>query len=203
MNLKEAFRYQTFLDNLLANVTALNLRAKSMKVIEVHKMSESNPEAENKEEVIQSEEKYTVDDVVNFLEVITKEKEKLSIAIGKAKESAEIDIDAAIAANKYRQTVSKILSTVLQKLPTNGVRNGTARKFNVEGNQTSYYYEIETSYEDNFDRKRTKELMKSMITYSDETSMLIDSAMINTKVDYAPLFDVNDSFDDIIEEFVK
>lgn len=41
-----------------------------------------------------------------------------------------------------------------------------------------------------------------MITAADKTSAEIDSAMINTVVDYTPVFDVNDSFEDVMAEFI-
>lgn len=42
-----------------------------------------------------------------------------------------------------------------------------------------------------------------MITAADKTSAEIDSAMINTVVDYNPVFDVNDSFEDVMSEFIE
>lgn len=41
-----------------------------------------------------------------------------------------------------------------------------------------------------------------MITAADTNSTLIDMALINTKVDYEPKFDVNDSFEDVMESFI-
>lgn len=202
MILKEAFRYQTFLDRILNNILNIDLRSKSIKAIKVHKMHESNPDVEDKEEVVIAEDNYTVDDIVDLLEVLCNEKEKLSIAIEQAKAGAGINIDSALAANKYRQGVAGILKLIQAKLPKSMVSNGVGRKFNVEGNQVNYYYDIETTYEDNFDRSRTNKLMKGMIKRSDEVSAEIDSAMVNTEVDYTPIFDVNDSLDDIIEEYL-
>lgn len=45
--------------------------------------------------------------------------------------------------------------------------------------------------------------MKGIIEEADRVSSAIDAAMINTKVDYTPIYDVNESFDDIMTEFSK
>ena len=45
--------------------------------------------------------------------------------------------------------------------------------------------------------------MRSVITDADKVSADIDSAMINTQVDYTPVFDVNDTFEDAMTEFSK
>ena len=42
-----------------------------------------------------------------------------------------------------------------------------------------------------------------MISKADKTSADIDAAMINTAVDYTPIYNVNDSFDDVMAEFTN
>ena len=79
---------------------------------------------------------------------------------------------------------------------------GRDYKFNVEGNQVMYYYEIEVESSEAYDRAKAKELMRDMIAKADENSTLIDAALINTMVDYAPKFDVNDNFEDAMETFI-
>ena len=37
---------------------------------------------------------------------------------------------------------------------------------------------------------------------ADKVSAEIDAALINTQVEYEPPFNVNDSFDDVMEEFL-
>ena len=45
--------------------------------------------------------------------------------------------------------------------------------------------------------------MREMISKADEVSAAIDAAMINTKVDYEPVFDVNETFDDVMTDFLE
>ena len=54
-----------------------------------------------------------------------------------------------------------------------------------------------------YDKEGAKQYMRSVITDADKVSADIDSAMINTQVDYAPVFDVNDTFEDAMTEFSK
>lgn len=45
--------------------------------------------------------------------------------------------------------------------------------------------------------------MRDMISAADKTSAEIDAAMINTVVEYEPVYDVNESFDDVMAEFIE
>ena len=110
-------------------------------------------------------------------------------------------LDAAIETNKFRQYTSNAVKGMLKYSPSKKTEQGRDYKFNVEGNQTPYYYEIETSLEENFSRDTAKKVVRDMIAKADKTSADIDSAMINTVVDYEPVFDVNDSFEDVMAEF--
>lgn len=142
------------------------------------------------------------DDVVAFMAWLVKEREKLTTAIGAAKASIGFDIDAAIETNKFRQTVNGSIKNMLRYTPTKRVEQGRDYKFNVEGNQTPYIYEIEVVSEEAYDKTGAKTLMREMISKADEVSAAIDAAMINTKVDYEPVFDVNETFDDVMTDFL-
>ena len=91
---------------------------------------------------------------------------------------------------------------MLRYTPTKRVEQGRDYKFNVEGNQTPYIYEIEVVSEEAYDKTGAKTLMREMISKADEVSAAIDAAMINTKVDYEPVFDVNETFDDVMTDFL-
>ncbi|MBQ8000208.1 MAG: hypothetical protein IJ298_03200 [Ruminococcus sp.] len=133
---------------------------------------------------------------------LVQEREKLTTAIGAAKASIGFDIDAAIETNKFRQTVNGSIKNMLRYTPTKRVEQGRDYKFNVEGNQTPYIYEIEVVSEEAYDKTGAKTLMREMISKADEVSAAIDAAMINTKVDYEPVFDVNETFDDVMTDFL-
>lgn len=203
MNLKESFRYQNFLDMMMRAASAsIQQRDHCLKVTKTHLRSKANPDASDVTETVEGEVFFANDDVVAFMAWLVKEREKLTTAIGAAKASIGFDIDAAIETNKFRQTVNSSIKSMLRYTPTKRVEQGRDYKFNVEGNQTPYIYEIEVVSEEAYDKTGAKTLMREMISKADEVSAAIDAAMINTKVDYEPVFDVNETFDDVMTDFL-
>lgn len=203
MNLKESFRYQNFLDMMMRAASAsIQQRDHCLKVTKTHLRNKANPDASDVTETVEGEVFFANDDVVAFMAWLVKEREKLTTAIGAAKASIGFDIDAAIETNKFRQTVNGSIKNMLRYTPTKRVEQGRDYKFNVEGNQTPYIYEIEVVSEEAYDKTGAKTLMREMISKADEVSAAIDAAMINTKVDYEPVFDVNETFDDVMTDFL-
>ena len=203
MNLKESFRYQNFLDMMMRAASAsIQQRDHCLKVTKTHLRSKANPDASDVTETVEGEVFFANDDIVAFMAWLVKEREKLTTAIGAAKASIGFDIDAAIETNKFRQTVNGSIKNMLRYTPTKRVEQGRDYKFNVEGNQTPYIYEIEVVSEEAYDKTGAKTLMREMISKADEVSAAIDVAMINTKVDYEPVFDVNETFDDVMTDFL-
>lgn len=203
MNLKESFRYQNFLDSLMRNASAsIQSREHCFEVVKHHFKSKANPDASDMDEIVENGEFYPNDKVISFMEWLVSEREKLTTAIGNAKASIGFDLDSAIETNKFRQSVNSAIKSMLRYTPGKRVEQGRDYKFNVEGNQMAYVYDIEVESKDAFDRDSAKKVMRTMITKADEVSSEIDAAMINTKVDYEPRFDVNESFDDVMAEFI-
>lgn len=203
MNLKESFRYQNFLDIKLNDARcSIADQTHALKITKVHLKNKANPEAEDIVEVVEVKEFIPNDDVIAFMCWLVAERQKLTEAICAAKASLDFCLEAAIEANKFRQRTASAIKGMLNYTSSKNTGQGRDYKFNVEGNQTPYYYDIETSFEEAFTRDSAKKVVRDMITAADKTSAEIDSAMINTVVDYAPMFDVNDSFEDVMAEFI-
>lgn len=203
MNLKESFRYQNFLDMLMrAASSSIQQRDHCLTVTKMHHTSKVNPEAEDIEEAVEVDEFFSNDSVIEFMKWLVNEREKLTNAIGVAKASVGFDIDAAVETNKFRQTVNSSIKGMLRYTPTKRIEQGRGYKFNVEGNQMPYVYEIEVVSEEAYDKTSAKDYMRSIIADADKVSADIDAAMINTKVDYEPVFDVNESFEDVMTDFL-
>ena len=68
MNLKEAFRYQSFL-NRISRYAHARLSNKNiyLNIVRNHKRNESNPEAVDVEEVVEKEFSYGVEEQIGFL----------------------------------------------------------------------------------------------------------------------------------------
>lgn len=203
MNLKESFRYQNFLENMMSSAgESIVTREHSLSVTKKHLRSKANSDAADMDETIDFGEFHKNDDVLRFMLFLVAEKEKLTTAIGKAKATIGFDLDAAVETNKFRQTLAYRTKMMLRHTSSKKMERGTDYKFNAEGNQNQYFYDIEVAYTEAFDREAAKRLIKTVSTESDKTSAAIDSAMINTQVEYTAPFNVNDAFDDVMEEFL-
>ena len=203
MNLKESFRYQNFLESMMSSAgESITNREHSLSVTKKHLRSKANNDAADMDETVDFGEFHKNDDVLSFMLFLINEREKLTTAIGKAKATIGFDLDAAVETNKFRQTLAYRTKMMLRHTSAKRMERGTDYKFNAEGNQNQYFYDIEVEYTEAFDREAAKRLVKVISTEADKTSAAIDSAMINTQVEYTAPFNVNDSFDDVMEEFL-
>lgn len=204
MYLKESFRYQNFLSDLLGiALEFLNDRGIVMTRKELHMKKKANPEAEDEEIITEKPVDYTADELISFVLFLTEEKEKLSEAISKAKKNAPIDIDAALAGNNTRKRVAEVLKDLAQRKSSETLTTNRDYKFNAEGNQIAYQYQTKVVLTIDFDRNKVKKISKDLALKSDELSTAIDKAMVEVEVEYAPEFNVNDSFEDVLEAFLE
>ena len=205
MNLKESFRYQNFIEAAIrAAGSSITTTDHCLTVTKRHLRSAVNPDAENVDEVVEVDKFFSNDDVLRFMEYMITQRQMLSEAISMAKGGLDFDVDASIATNKSRQLVcNNIRSMIRISVPSKRTTNGTDYKFNVEGNQVSYYYNVEVEKKVAYDIDAAKKMLKKLIVKSDEVSAHIDAAMVNTQVDYEPPFDVNDSFEDVMNAFLR
>lgn len=201
MNLKEAFRYQNFLDELLGTAYSyLNNKNFVVSTVETHLKSQVNPDA--KDEVIEVQKPYDVEfapnNLIGFVVKVINEKERLSNIISDAKMRTEIDIDVAIALNKKKQGFARVLQSLSNIKPGEKVKNASDYKFNTDGNQISYYYKINEVTKIDFDRNDVRGLYKKLLKETDEVSTKLDSILINTELDFNPSWDINDSFEECV-----
>lgn len=201
MILKEAFRYQNFLDELLGTAYSyLNNKNFVVSTVETHLKSQVNPDA--KDEVIEVQKPYDVEftpnDLIDFVVKVINEKEKISNIISDAKMRTEIDIDVAIALNKKKQGLARVLQSLSNIKSGEKVRNASDYKFNIDGNQVSYYYKINEVTQIDFNRNDVRGLYKKLLKETDEVSTKLDSILINTELDFNPSWDINDSFEECV-----
>lgn len=201
MILKEAYRYQNYLQRLINE--ARNYLVKSdftTTTKQTHYRSKANS-ADNDESLVVDkpyEVEFTPNDIIGFVMDAISEKEKLSKAISKAKKNADIDLDISGSMNKTKQEYISIL-TVLEKTKSKkNTKTGSGYKFNVNGDQVPYYYEIEEVVTIDFDRNKVKDLIKKLRRETDEVSQDMDKALVTVEVDYAPRWDVDTPLEDVI-----
>lgn len=205
MNLKESFRYQNFLDKLMSQASCSIMNPEhGLKTQKLHHKNAANPDAQDiVEDVVPGHKFYPNDEVIRFMLWLTSEKETLSVAIGKAKATLPFDVDAAVESNKFRHSMSMAVKAMLDYIPSKAMDVGKDYKFNVDGNQVPYFYNIDVEKIEAYDRPTAKSTLKAITVKADKVSNDIDAALVNTQVDYNPTYDVNDSFEDVMEEFIS
>jgi len=201
MNLKESYRYANYLDNLLATAyTYLRNKGFTTATKENHLRSKAYSEAVD--EVVDVQKPYDVEfnsnNVINFVVKVLAEKESLVDAIAIAKSNAEINIDNAVAMNKKKQGFVSVLNGIANIKASEVVESGRAYKFDINGEQKPYVYDVIKTTTIDFDRNSVKGLMKKYLKETDDISAKLDSIEINTIIDFTPTWDVNDKFEDIV-----
>ena len=201
MNLKESYRYANYLDRLLITADTY-LRSKGFVTTteQNHLRSKANPDAQD--EKIEVQKPYDVDftpnDIIDFVVKVINEKERLFSAIADAKAATEINIDNAIAMNKKKQSFVNTLNSIVSIKPNETQLMGKDYKFDINNEQKPYSYQIIYKTSIDFDRTSVKGLIKKYNKECDEISSKLDEIEITTQVNFAPLFDVNDSFEDLV-----
>ena len=199
MVLKEAFRYQNFLDDLI-NTARSYLSDRSFVTIttQKHMKKKANPSAEDETIAVESALKFKPNDLIDFICKALNEKEKLSAAICASKKTTEIDFDASVAMNKNRQNYIATLKRMVDITDTETITRGTGYKFNEAGDQVSYYYDLVNTTKINFNRNDVRGLIKKYQRECDDISNKLDVIQLTTVVDYNPIWDLTDTFEEIV-----
>ena len=201
MNLKEAFRFQNKLQSLMEEAqTVLGSDANITKVQNTYlrKKVMKNFENETTVEAPRTEYSERITAVAEFLVYLLREREKLTVAICRAKAGLDLPagLDGEVSLNSRRQAVSSLFRRMAGLRSSEVVvpGGGTGYCFNNEGNQVSYRCDVKRVVTINFDRNRVRKLSAELSRKADEVSSRLDAALVNTWVDYEAPFDVNDTF---------
>ena len=132
MNLKEAFRYQNFLDkSMTALANHLAFKANVVCTTQLHKKNAANPEAEDEtiEPAVTNVWNATPDQLADTLQYLLTEKAHCAEAVTDAKmeyrKHTGFDLDAELAVNKHRQTIARIFSQLGSHKETKQTIRGT------------------------------------------------------------------------------
>ena len=208
MNLKDAFRAQNKLLTLMNEASAiLQDDGNILKVTTTHLRSRVMPDAQDAVVVRQAPSEYAdhIHAVAAFLMAMLAEREKLSAAICAAKAKLPLDMDSEVGLNRVRQTLAETFRrmTALRNGETVLPDGGTGYRFNGEGNQVVYRCDAKQVTTINFDRNKVRGMAAELGRKADETSAALDRCLVNTEVDYALPFEMNDSFDAILSDFIE
>ena len=200
MNLRESFQYMNFLDGKLEDIEWKLRDTKNVVTIkETHMKSASNPNFQDEDKTIEPDIEFEAVQLIDFMDVIMKEKTELSKAIHEAKNKAEVNLDHAISLNKAKQKQAIILKRLIDLKTKEEERRETAYMINNEGNQVPFYYPVKRVATINYDRNKVKKRYKAIKKECDEMSTLIDKIQINTEVVFDPKWNVSDTLEDMLE----
>ena len=209
MNLKEAFRYQNKIKEWMRSIDSIlcedrnvmktertYLRSKVMSDAADERVVETMPSPEYADHIT---------DLVKFNVALLEERKKLYAAIRAAKAALPIDMDSEVSLNDTRRVIAMQYRYLADKRPSENLisNGGTGYRFNAEGNQVQYKCDMKCVSTINFDRKVVRKLGVLLQKEADEASTEIDRCMINTTVDYTPIYDVNDSFAEIFQVYCE
>ena len=199
--LKEAYRYQNYLQRLINEARGYLIKPDfTTTTKQIHHKSKANPGDEDETQVVDKpyDVEFTPNDIINFILDAIVEKESLSKAIEEAKKKADIDLDASGAMNKVKQEYVNILGFLEKVKSKKNTKTGTAYKFNVNGDQVPYYYDIEEDVTIDYDRNKVKRLIKKLRKETDQVSQDMDKALVTIEVEYTPIWDVDTPLEDVI-----
>lgn len=208
MNLKEAFRFQNRLQQLMNEASGILADPDNIVRVEMtHLRKKVMPEAENEVVIREPSTPFSeqINQLVDFLLYLLEQRESLSGAIQKAKAGMDVDMDMEAGLNSQRQSIAATFRAMANLrasellLPLDGM----GYRFNAEGNQVAYRCDLKKVTTINFDRNKVRKLASKLYAEADAMSTKLDVALVSTEVAYQPPFDVNGTFADIFEWYCE
>lgn len=208
MNLKEAFQAQNKISELMSYINRYLSDADNVMTI-TEKHLRSKALAGQQDDTVdvsrKADEGFDVGRLLGIWQELMEEKERLDAAIGKAKAGMGFNLDAAVDANKSRRAFLGMLQELANRKSSHELQKGEERGyvFNNDGNQTSYCYDIDRILTIDYDRNKVRAMVKELNRSSDEVSIKIDEALLQTQVDYVLKFDLAGENRFILEELME
>lgn len=212
LNIKEACRYQNFLDSVISTLSGyIRDTDNAIKITEIHLKSKNNSDAEDEilDKTTERQFDCSVVDIAYLINNLIGEKCKLSNAIEHAKrgivinvDNQEFTLDSALENAKRCRTLSGNIKVLTNLKSRGSKKSGSDYKFNVEGNQVRYVYDVEVVTTIDYDRNNIIKLYKKLVDKADKLSNKIELAMLQDVVDYEMIYDLHDSVEEIVEKYL-
>lgn len=208
MNLKEAFQAQNKIGELLNYINRyLSDEDNVMTVTEKHLRSKAlaGQQDDTTDVSHKDEECFDVGKLMVVWQKLMDEKERLGIAIGRAKAGMDCNLDSLVDSNKSRRAFIATIQGLASRKSSHELQKGAGRGyvFNNDGNQTSYCYDIDRITTIDYDRNKVRSMVKKLNRIADEASIKIDEMLLSTQVDYTPKFDLAGENSFILEEIME
>lgn len=204
ITLKKSFELQNYLKKLLFDAMEVLLQRENITTTtQEHLRHKVYDNAEDETVVIPKLEDYpfTPMELVDFACYVQQDMEKLTLAINKAKQSGSVYFDGLIANNNHKRSLMRCLSNMANIKGTEKITTGYSNKFNEEGNQVKYAYDIKEVTKIDFDRNAVKAIVSRLMKELDETSTTIDIMQLETKVDFDTIFEIGDNLEDAVMKY--
>ena len=214
MNLVEACKLAKNIETLKILVADIIANMDyATKITENHLKSKAGEGLEDETVIREVDKTYdiTTEEAIKLLDILMEKKALLSSAIENAKHNIKIEVNglemAYDSAIEYNKSLRDIVIYKMNRL--NRIKEGitktsaTAHRFNAEGNQTAYRYDVEVETKSLVDLQKTKKKEKAYRKLADEVSTKLDEAKLATKIDLDLGIELNDTLDDVIEAFLR
>ena len=204
ISLKKSFELQNYLNGLYsAALGILMMQDNTTTTKQEHLRKKVYAEAED--ETItkpkRNEFEFSINELIEFSCFIQENMANLTEAINAAKHSTEKNLDGMIAINNQKRRLLNHLTTMTNIKAKECITQGRGVKFNGEGNQVTYLYDIKEVTTIDFDRNKVKAIVNRLRKELDKTSTEIDLMQLNTQVDFDHIFDIGDSLEDAVEKW--
>ena len=207
MNLKEAFRFQNKLKNLMQEIEIILMNDHNTMITENTYMRKKVM-AEAQDETVMDTSSFefvnSITELIQFQMLLMRERIKLSEAIQQTKATFKLDMDSEYSMNIVRRRIATLYRHLSDRRASEIIirDGGTGYRFNAEGNQVSYHCDVKRVTKINFDRNVVRKFASELQKEADKVSDDLDHCLINSKVAYEPIFNVNDSFKEIFSAYL-
>ena len=214
ISLKESFRTLVYIDKTISSLTSyLSNKNNSISVLEQHLKEKSNTEAKNEELDTTTIKEYpdaSTVDVINLIQDLISEKTKLEISVELAKrniviqtkDNKNLSLDSAISNAKQSRNLANVLNSLINIKTDEKKTVAQGFKFNQEGNETPYRYDVVITKTINFDRSIVSDNYKSLLEKADKLSISIEKSMMEEIVEYEFPYSIHDSTADIVSKYL-
>lgn len=204
ITLKKSFELQNYMKGLLNSALLALAFADNITITKQEHMRKKSYENGEDEIIIKPKRpdfSYEVMELVDFTCHIQNTMDELTAAINDAKHSGLKDYDGMISINNRKHTLLNRLNTMAAIKPSEVIKSGQGWKFNGEGNQVSYSYDIKETTTIDFDRNVVKAIISRLRKEVDKTSAEIDLMQLETMVDFNTIYEIGDSLEDAVEKY--
>lgn len=201
ITLKKSFELQNYYKSLFESALSILYDHNNVTVTtQEHMRKKAYAEAEN-EIIIRPksvEYSFTPNELIKFAEYIQNEMEKLTSEINAAKKSSKNDFDGMIAINNQKRRLLSRLVSLAGIKSRESMVDGVGKKFNDEGNQVSYFYDVREVTTIDFDRNMVRSIIGKLRKELDDASTTLDKMQLEVLVFYVPIFDIGDDLEEAI-----